>query len=46
MSDQKIFQILDGFPIGVLVFDEAGSPVYSNPAALALLGTAPTWTRR
>ena len=42
MSDQKIFQILDGFPIGVLVFDEAGSPVYSNPAALALLGTAPT----
>ena len=38
MSDQKLLQILDGFPIGVFVVDDVGSPVYANPVAVAMLG--------
>lgn len=37
-GQERLFQVLDGVPVGVYVRDAAGNPVFANGAAVALLG--------
>ena len=38
MGDHAVFDILNGFPIGVVVADSSGAPYFINSAAVLLLG--------
>ena len=37
-SEQRWFQTLEGLPIGILVVDRRGTPLFANPLAKELLG--------
>lgn len=37
-SEQRWFQMLEGLPVGIVVVDRAGAPLFANPVARTLLG--------